>query len=306
MATINLGELSSITEKHFYPRLVDNIFNSNILLARARKKWKEKWDGGTSLVVPVAYATTSSSGSYNGGSETLSTSSNDQIDAATFAWAYYYAAITIARKDELANSGKAQIVNFVKAKVQLAEKSLANTMGTDMISGTAAPALIGLATAVGTSRTYGGISSTTYTWWNSSVDSTTTALSIPVIQGLYGDATVGNDKPTIIVSTQDVFDNYVALLQPQQRFTDSATADAGFTNLLYQGTPWVVDSHIGSGDVYFLNEDYLHLFVHPEEDFRFDPFIKTTNSNQAVARIFWAGQLACSNPRMQSKATAIA
>ena len=37
MAVINYGELGSITQKYFYPKLVDNIFSSNPLLMRARK-----------------------------------------------------------------------------------------------------------------------------------------------------------------------------------------------------------------------------------------------------------------------------
>ena len=307
MAVINYRELGSITQKYFVPKLIDNIFTSNPLLMRARKKWLTLIDGGTQLVQPVAYATTTAAGWYNGGSDTLTVTSNDQIDSIVLDWAYAYANITIARKDELQNSGKTAIVNFVKGKVQLAEKTLADTLGTGLYNlGTTANALIGLRLAVGTSRTYGGVNSSTYTWLNSQVDSTTTLLTIPAMQSLWGSCTVGNDKPGVIVGTQATQNDYYSLLQPQQRFQDEETAKGGFTNLMFNGVPFIVDSHSPSGHLFMLNEDYLHLFVHTEENFRFEPFQKPINQNASSAKIYFAGQMLCDNPRMCGKMSAIA
>jgi hypothetical protein len=307
MATINYGELGSITQKYFYPKLVDNIFTSNPLLMRARKKWLTLIDGGTQLVAPVAYATTTAAGWYNGGSDTLSVTANDQIDSAVLDWAFAYANITIARKDELINSGKAAIVNFVKAKVQLAEKTLADTLGTGLYNlGTTANALIGLRLAVGTGRTYASINSSTYSWWNAQVDSTTTVLTIPAMQTLWGQCVIGNDKPTIVVGTQATQNDYYSLLQPQQRFQDEETAKGGFTNLMYNGVPFVVDNHVPAGYLFMLNEDYLHLMVMADENFRFEPFQKPINQNASSAKIYFAGQLILNNPRMCGSFTAIA
>jgi hypothetical protein len=307
MAVINYGELGSITHKYFVPKLIDNIFTSNPLLMRARKKWLTLIDGGTQLVAPVAYAVTSAAGWYNGGSDTLSVTSNDQIDSIVLDWAFAYANITIARKDELMNSGKAAIVNFVKAKVQLAEKTLADTLGTGLYNlGTTPNALIGLRLAVGTSRTYGGMNSSTYTWLNSQVDSTTTLLTIPAMQTLWGQCVVGNDKPTLLVGTQATQNDYYSLLQPQQRFQDEETAKGGFTNLMFNGVPFIVDNHVPSGYLFMLNEDYLHLFVHQDENFRFEPFQKPINQNASSAKIYFSGQLLCDNPRMCGKFSAIA
>ena len=116
---LNYSELSAITEKYYMPKLIDNVFESNVLLSRARSKWMKKADGGTSIVVPVVYATTTASGWYTG-AETLDTTANDQITAAEFDWKQAYANITITRSDELKHSGKAQSVNFVKSKIQIA------------------------------------------------------------------------------------------------------------------------------------------------------------------------------------------
>ena len=303
---LTYGEISAITEKYFMPKLVDNIFTSNVLLQRARKKWMKKQDGGERIMVPVMYATTSASGWYSG-ADTLDTTANDQITSAEFLWKQAYSSITISRIDELKNSGKSAMINFVKSKVQVAEKTLANNIGTGLYNaGTDADAIVGLQLAVDSTGTYGGISRTDYSWWAAQEDSTTTALSISGMESLYGDCTIGNDKPSILVSDQDIFDDFFDILQPQQRFQDSKTADAGFTNLLFRGTPFVVDNKCPASHLFMLNEDYLSLCIHSKEDFRFEPFQKPLDQNVSSAKIYFAGALTCSNCRMQGKMNAIA
>jgi len=302
---LTYGELTAITEKYFQPKLVDNIFASNVLLSRLKSK-QQTMDGGERVLLPVAYATTTASGSYSG-ADTLDTTPNDQVSAAEFTWCQYYANITITGLDELKNGGDSAKVSFVKSKVQLAEKSLASNLGTDLYNdGTTTGALQGLVLAVDSTGTYGGISRTEYSWWAAQEDSTSTILTIPTIEAIYGDCTVGNSKPSVMVTTQDIFDDYLALLQPQQRFTDGKTADAGFVNCLFRGTPVTVDQHCTASHMFFLNEDYLHLYVHSKRNFKMEPFIKPTNQDVATAKIYWAGILGVDNCRMNGKLGAIA
>lgn len=302
------SEISSLTEKYFYPALVDNIFTSNILLMRAKEKgWYERRQGaGESIRVPLAYATTTAAGWYDG-SEALTTTANDQITSADFDYKQAHATIAITGKDEVLNSGKEAIVNFVKAKVQLAEKTLARNLGDGLYNvGTDTKQIIGLRLAVDSAgTTYGGISRTTYSWWSAQEDSTSTVLTLPLIQGLYGDCTVGNAKPTIITTTQNLWDIYWAKLQPQQRWQDTKTASAGFTNLLHNGTPIVIDGRCPDAFMFFLNEDYLHMIVPSERDFKWEPFVKPTNQDVSVAHVYWMGALCCSNCRLQGKLGAI-
>jgi hypothetical protein len=305
---LTYNEINSVTEKYFHPKLVDNIFTSNTLLSRAKSKgWLQTIDGGEKILIPLAYATTTAGGWYSG-SESLNTSNNDQVTAAEFDWKFDYANVTITRGDELKNSGKAQMVNLVKAKVQLAEKTLSDSIGTGLYNdgSTLAKAIVGLRLAVDSAGTYAGISRTTYSWWAAQEDSTTTALSIGLMQGLMGDCTQGSSKPSVITTTQDIFDDLFGLLQPLQRYTDSKTADAGFQNLMFAGTPVIVDNHCPASHMFFLNEDYIHLLVHKDENFRFEPFQKPINQNVSCAKVYVALALAISNCRMHAKLGAIA
>jgi hypothetical protein len=94
--------------------------------------------------------------------------------------------------------------------------------------------------------------------------------------------------------------------------SDVQLASAGFTNILYNNTPWVVDSHVPDGatnasnsDIYMLNEDYFHLIVTPMADFYLEDFQKPINQDAMVALILWAGDLVISNTARQAKATTI-
>jgi len=301
----NYTNLSSITNELFLPKMVDQIFNSNALFARWKKKIVKK-DGGLKIVQPLLYATTTATGWYSG-ADTLDITPNEKRTAAEFEWKYAHASLTITRQDELVNSGTSQIIDHVRTEVQVAEKTLSNSLGTALFNaGTTTNALIGLRLMCqGTGYTYGNISKTTYSWWRSSVF-TDTVLTLPILNGAFGDLTIDSDGPSVIVTTQDILDDYCNLLQPQQRFADSKTADAGFQNLTYRGKPIVVDSHCPTGYAFMLNESYIDFIVHKDEMFRFEPFIKPPNQNVSVAHIYFAGVLVCNNCRMQGMFTSIA
>lgn len=300
------GEISSLTERYLIPKLVDNIFDSNVLMQRAKKKgWYTTIDGGTKVSQPLAYATTANAGRYSG-SQTLNTDDNQQITEAEWDWKEYYASINITRIDELKNSGKNAIIGHLKSKVQLAEKSLKDVLATDLFGdGTTSGSIQGIKLAAAITGTYGNIAKGTYSWWQGNVDSTTTALTPASLQALIGDCTIDNDGPTLIVLTQDEFDDLWAAIQPQQRFADEETLKAGFKNLIFNGIPVIVDSHCSSGYLYTLNENYIQLAAHKDENFRFSGFRQPTNQNVKVAQIFWTGVMTGSNCRMQGMMSAL-
>lgn len=300
----NFDQLSAITERYFVPKLADNVFVSIPLLNRLMKKGK-KVQGGTKIIVPLGYATNASVEWYSGAA-TLSTTDQDVITSAEFDWKQLHAPIVISRLDELKNNGPAQMVDFVQSKMQIAEKSMKETLATGVFNaGSTSNAIIGARAFVATSGTYGNISMSSYSWWQSNVDSSTTSLSIAAMQGLYGDASEGSEQPSVVITTQDIFDDYYSLLQPQQRFQDVESAKGGFTSLMFNGKPIIVDSKCPAGYMFMFNEDYLDLYVHPQEDFRFEPFAKPINQNVKIAHIYWQGALCSSNNRFHAGFSAL-
>lgn len=302
---LTIDQISAITQKKFIPKLYDNVFNSNPLLQRHRKKSYELIDGGTTILVPLNYAAPSASGWYFG-ADTLNVNDNDQVTAAQYDWKQLYTNITILKSDELKNSGDEQILSIVKAKTKIAEKNMEDLLGTGIFSNATDPkSIIGLRQIVSASNTIGGISQSANSWWQSQIDSTTTTMSMSALQTQFNLATIGTWSPTVAVTTRSLFNSYYALLQPQQRFQDSTSAEGGFQSLMFNGIPVLPDSHCPASNFFLLNEDYLHLFAHKEQDMTFEPFAKPVNQNVRIAKIYWMGAYGTSNARLQAVLTAL-
>lgn len=304
---LSYDQLSAITKKHYMPKLADNVFDSDVVLQRLKKKDRyKKIGGGTSIMQPLGYAKVSAAGWYSG-AETLSTTDNQTITAAEYQWKQCYANISITRDEELKNMGDAQVLDLVKAKVKNAEDTLVDYLqGGIYHDGSNPKSIVGLDKIIATSNTVGGISQTDYSWWQAQVDSTTTTLTLASMQTVWNNCSINSKTPTLLVGTRANFNRYYALLQPQQRFTDGDTAKGGFQNLMFNGAPFVVGSKVSSGHIKYLNEENLFLWVHKDEDMRFEPFQKPVNQNVKTAKIYWFGAFGTDNCRMLGAQTAIA
>lgn len=328
--SLNYDSLTAVTRDKFIPVLVDNIFNSNILTFKMLKN-SEPVASGNKVLQPIEYAKTGSKGFYNG-YDVLDTTPQELFTDASYDWVQCHASITYSGREEALNSGSERVIDLISAKVKNAEKSLKDLFGSQLYSDCTGSAVttpadaekdgfLGLQHIIAEDRDLGGINSTTYTWWDGQVkdagngvtyanmvDSTNAAYIQKVMREMYGKCTIDNDKPDVIITTQICYDAYEESLTAQKRFgaSDSALADAGFTNLLYRGTPVVVDDHCPAGMMFFLNTKYLKFRHHGSRNFAFQGFTKPVNQDASVAHILWLGALTCSNPRMLGKVVDLA
>jgi hypothetical protein len=133
-----------------------------------------------------------------------------------------------------------------------------------------------------------------------SLNSSNVAHLTVAMTRMYGALTVDNDQPDLIVTTQAIYDAYETSLQANKRFAgDDAIANAGFDSLRFKGATVVVDSHCPPGQMYFLNTNYIDFKVHKDRNFQFEDFKRLETADNIQSRLFWMGQLTCSNPGMQ-------
>ena len=303
---LSLDTLNSVTHKYIMPKLMDNIFDSNPLLKRmlASGQYKSQ-NGGTQLTIPLSYAQATASGWYKG-ADTLDTSENELLTAAAYDWCNLFAGVTITEEDELKNGGDAGVLKILASKVQIAEKTIKDSLGSGLYSdGSEAKSIVGLRDIVAVDQTVGGISQSDNSWWRGQVDSTSTTLTIGAMNTVYENCSIDSEKPTVAVCTRTNYTRYYNLLQPQQRFTDSETARGGFQNLMFNGIPVISDSHCPANHLFFLNEKHLWLFHHPERNFSMEPYQKPLNQQVKVSRILWMGAFGSSNNRLHGKLSAL-
>jgi len=290
---LTYDQITSVTRRKYIPKLADSIFDSDPLLKRAKEKgWYTPIDGGTSIFQPLMYAQVTAAGSY-APTANLDTTDNDIFTAAEYAWKFYYANITVSGADEHKNMGDSQVLDFVKNKTMAAEMTLKVQIGDGIYStGGTSTDIGGLRLIVDTGNTVGGIDQSAYSWWQASTeDSSTTTLTLSALQTAYNAASISGKTPTVLTATRANYNRYYALLQPQQRFVDSDTAKAGFQNLMFNGTPFIVSSKCPANHIFILNEEFLHLYYHPKRNFTFDPFIKSSSQDLMTGKIFWMGNL---------------
>ena len=299
---VSIAQLDAITQKYIMPKMFDNIFDSNPLLKRLLSSGQyHSVSGGTTIDIPLSYAQNTATGWFSG-ADTLNTAENEQITAARYNWASLYAGIAITEEDELKNGGSAGVLKLLASKAMMAEKTLKDQLGTGLYSdGTNAKSIVGLRDIVAIDQTVGGIAQATNSWWMGLVDSTTTTQTISAVNTQFENATIDSEKPTVLLSTRTIYTRYYNLLQPMQRFQDSDTAKGGFSNLMFNGVPWIADSHCPTAHLFGLNEKHLWLCYHPERNITQEPFQKPINQQVKVARLLWMGAFGSSNNRLHFK-----
>jgi hypothetical protein len=307
---IPISAINAITNLKFIPKLADNIATSNALVMRLKKSGRfQTLDGGQDIRQPVTYAFNQYFQWYSG-SETLATANNEKKTALVFDWKQFNIPITVSGLDVLKNAGESKILDHVQTEMKIAENSIKENFSIGMYSaGTDPKSITGLRVAVATASTYGGISQSAESWLQGQVDSTTTVLSIGAIQTMWEAASEDNDSPTFLVGTKLLFNSYYAKLQPQQRFQDTETAAGGFKNLLFNGAPFVAESHVPTSHIFGLNEQYITMWSHKERNFpgHFDGFenLKIPTQDSIFSSMKWAGELIVDQPRKNFKFTAL-
>jgi hypothetical protein len=192
---VTITQLNAITHKFVMKKLHDNIFDSNPLLKKLKEGGSYKSvSGGVTIDEPLNYAA-ATSGWYSG-ADTLSTTDVENITAASYAWRSLFAGVTISEEDELKNSGDSAVLNLLKSKMQIAEKSLKDDLGTGLFSdGTTAKSIVGLRDIVAADQTVGGISQSTNSWWQGQTDTTTTTTTISAMNAVFQDCSIDSEVP---------------------------------------------------------------------------------------------------------------
>ena len=308
-ANANFDALLSTTLANYRSQLTDNVFTARPLTYFLLDKGRIRMlNGGTKIVEPLIYGKNNTVGSYSG-YDSLSLTPQEGISAAEYEWKQYAASIAISGIEEAKNNGEQEIINLLEAKIMQAEESMRegfNQMFFADGTGNGGKNWNGLGNLVEASGTVGGINRATSgnEFWRSYEENSAAALSLAQMSTAYNSVSVGNDHPDMVLTTQTLFEKYEALLQPQLRYTDTKTADAGFQNLLFKAAPVVYDVHCSAGFVYFLNSKYLTLVGHSGKWFAQTEFVKPEDVDARYALIMCYGNLTCRNAAKQGKLTA--
>lgn len=318
---IGTNVVTAISERFIMPEVVDNVYTRNVVMFRLNRANKRMVRGGTQIEVPLMYDRFSNGGSYSG-YQVLEVAPSDTVKNGAWAWKQYYVPVTVDGLTLIKVDTPRAIADLIKLQFAQAEMEMAQNLGAGIWSNgvTNTNDIDGIQGAVddaGVLGTYAGIARATNTWWNANDDSTSGTMTMPVLQSMFMACSMGGRHPTLIASRVEQYNRYWNLgtagdkqsfpAQPQGH--DEQLMAAGFSNLLFNGVPWVVDDNVFDGPnasnsaVAFLNEDYMHWVVSNRADFYMEPFQTPVNQDAMVAKLLWAGNLIFTNCKRQGKLT---
>jgi hypothetical protein len=317
MPSPNLSEIVTTTMYNRSKKLADNISNNNALLQRLERKGKRKpFTGGRQIMQELEYGENSTFGWYSG-YDPLNISPSDVFTAALFDIKQASVAVSISGLEELQNDGDAAMIDLLESRIANAERTMRNQMAAAVYGdGTAGAgkSIGGLQLLVSDTGlgTVGGINAATWNFWRNVVfgavadggAAASTANIVSYMDRVWLQLVRGTDKPDLIVADNNYYRMYMEALQPQQRFTSTDMAQAGFESLKFMSADVVFDGGIGGAaplnHMYFLNTDYLYMRPHSKREYvPLSPDRFSTNQDAMVKLIGWAGNMTTSGRKFQ-------
>jgi len=306
-------ELTYVTRRAFIPKLVVQLYNSTPLMAALIANSQTASGGVSSVTVPVQGAQfvnaqwSDYSGSFNQPSVQQG-AYNAEFDLK----------LMIAPVPFLGMEGAVQqdaaIIPLIEARMNDATNVMMDAMATALYTNsTNTQQFTGLPAAVSASGTYGNISRSAYTWWQSKAY---TAGNVnPTRQNIlqYISGTVKNSAEvpsfgvcgfgTWTLLAQDFVGQEQYVITPGNGFDGDANGpQAAFRALMVAGVPIYPDPYCPEGTVYFLNTNYLSLYVHEQGSFVFTGFESTLPNWQIgyVGAVLMIAEMVSTKPKSMS------
>lgn len=305
-------EVITTTLDNYRDELADNILNHSPLLSRLNKKGNvDPATGGSKLLENLMYAENGTAIWYSG-YETWDVSSSDVLTSANFDWKQFNVNVTMSGLEEMQNSGKAAVHNWLKARIQVAEITAKNAVAAALfyanteVGGKAIGGLQHLVADLPTSGTVGGIDRSAQAWWRNqfydfSVEGVTASSTTitHAMNEIHRRTIRGSDDVDFWVAGGTYFTYFEESMQPNQRFMSSTKADTGFNSYAYKGGDVFFDENCAATRMYALNTDYIYLRPHVDKNFVTLKSRQAVNQDATVVPMLWGGNATVANGSMQ-------
>lgn len=308
-------DITGKVNKHIIPRLVDNVYKSSPVFTRLRTRNAERFEGGTSIRQPIAFAELNGGAFQRGGTFNISYVQTDT--ALEVVPKYYYVNVTLFGTDNVLARGPEAAMNYVESKMVNASGKMAKLLGTDLfLDGTGVQSgsinLDGLLQALDNGNTYAsyggitrsdlGVANGTNNQGINSYVNTVATFNMAALQTAYGSAWFGNEHIDLIATTQTVWNIIWNKILPQQRFMEESTdvAKIGFQSMRWNGASICVDQYCPAGYIFGLNTKYIQFWIStlPKYQFGFTGFKEAQNTDDVAGQYLFAGNLLIPAPRL--------
>jgi len=314
-------ELTYVTRRAFIPKLVVQIYNSTPLLAALIANSQQASGGVSSVTVPVqgAQFVNAQWSDYSG------SFAQPAVQQGAFN-AEFNLKLMISPVPFLGMEGAVQtdaaIIPLIEARMNDTTNVMMDAMATALYTNTTnTQQFIGLPAAIDDSTnltTYGNISRTTYPWWKSKVYAAgnVNPTRQNILQYISGTVKNGAEVPTFGVCgfgtwtllAQDFVGQEQYVITPGHGFDGDANGpSAAFRALMVAGVPIYPDPYCPEGTLYFVNTNYLSLYIHEQGSFVFTGFESTLPNWQIgyVGAVLMIAELVNTKPKSMTRVSGL-
>lgn len=332
------NRVTTTTNTKLLPKVVDTVLDSNVFATRMLTK-AQRWTG-EKIRKAVKTSKNTLGGSFDG-FDTFSTSAVDTRQNLNFDAKFYEIPVVLPLTEISKNKAdETRTLDLMAIELASSAEDMADDIGTLFYGTGAGKDFLGLEAIVddGTNAAvYGGLTRASNPTLNSTVTASGGTLTLAKMATLHSAITSGSIKPTMGLCSEEIFNLYEQLLQPQERIPKdipmmrgggSMLGGTGFTGLFYKNFPIVADEKATSGVLYFINEDFLEWRALPVAltqpvsfsvtdiegndytnvkglGFSWSDWIKPTNQASIIGHVYLGGELWSDNPKRQGKLTGI-
>lgn len=310
-ANPNVDALIASTQRYYANNeFAQQVYNGRPLMAWMNKNGGIKTvDGGIEIIEPLQTATNSTV-DWMSALADVDFTPQEGFSGATFSGKLLTGSTVLDWVTKWQNEGTSRVIDLWNAKVNQTKEELAVKLNRALIAGdgTNVLQLVGFPSMIATTGSYGGITRSSNSFWQSYVESTAAALTDDHIR--HGANVVSrnmtNNAPDLHLTTQTLYEKYESMILPAYRVEDKRMADLGFANnsLQWAGKPVIWDDEVGSGIWYFLNTKWFSLRPYKQANMEMSP--RRNPEKQLVDGMFhyWYGAATCRGCRYLGKLTA--
>lgn len=271
-----------------------------------------------------------------GGFDNIDPVAFDGMDTALFDWRSVGGTVIISGEQERKNTGENAITNLLAVKMKQTSLGMLDTwdrgflQGNGMNSATAITTALTNATtssvfieplaklvAKSGTGTVGGINSSNTTGWQNQYTQSGASTYEGHLQewrSLFNTCSKGpGGAPDWILTDQPSYELIERALGKYHHNNSYTKADVPFTNYTFKGCTVVWDQYVPdvengtiaaipvttSGTAWFLNSQFMHIYVDKQNNFTSQGFMKPYNQDAKSSLILWRGAVTVSNRRKQ-------
>lgn len=309
--SLSLTEAQTVQSDYFDKTgIVQQVYEDDPFLAKLRRDNQIVWDGGNNIQWPIRYRKYSRADAVDPDAATAFQTYPTRTGG-VLEFCYYSIDSMITWRERAANTGKPQIVNLLAEKNTEVQEDFQDRMANDLY--TTNPnglGFISLDVIVSAAGAYAGIATTDAPAWVGIEDAATTVLALYGANSLsvhINSATLGKNTPNIHVTTRNLASAFESLLEPQKRYSDKETADAGFKNVTFHGVPVLGNPFVPADYWYGLCTKVFELRYHPDFNFEKSEWTELwpTFPRNLGMIMSWMGNLVCKMRRCNFKMSSL-